>query len=119
MRLRARPHPALAGPLPPSRVLLLCYHNFMAVRRKRSISMPPCLDAEIETAATQEGVSYSAWLAEIARKEFTIRAGLDAVAQFEQEHGAFSSDELAEAEQWAAEAIERAQGSGGRPPRTA
>jgi hypothetical protein len=91
----------------------------MAVRRKRSISMPPGLDAEIEAAAMQEGVTYSAWLAEVARKEFTIRAGLDAVAQFEQEHGAFSSDELAEAERWAAEAIERAQGSGARQPRTA
>ncbi len=100
-------------------VLLLCYHKFMAVRRKRSISMPPALDAEIETAATQEGVSYSAWLAAVARKEFTIRTGLDAVGQFEQEHGAFSSDELAEAEQWAAAAIERAQGSGARQPRTA
>jgi hypothetical protein len=93
----------------------------MAVRRKRSISMPPGLDAEIEAAAMQEGVTYSAWLAEVARKEFTIRAGLDAVAQFEQEHGAFNSDELAEAEaeRWAAEAIERAQGSGARQPRTA
>jgi hypothetical protein len=91
----------------------------MAVRRKRSISMPPGLDAEIEAAATHEGMSYSAWLAAVARKEFTIRAGLDAVSQFEQEHGAFSSDEIAEAEQWAAEAIERGHHSGVRQPRTA
>jgi hypothetical protein len=48
-----------------------------------------------------------------------VRAGLDAVAQFEQEHGAFTPDELAEAEHWAAEAIERAQASGARQPRTA
>ena len=97
----------------------MCYRSFMAVRKKRSISMPPGLDAEIETAAAQEGLTYSAWLASVARKEFTIRAGLDAVAQFEQEHGAFTSDELAEAEQWVAEAMERAKAGGVRQPRTA
>ena len=80
----------------------------MAVRKKRSISLPPELDAEIAAAAEQAGVTYSAWLAATARKEFTIRAGLAAVAQFEEEHGAFSPDELADADRWAAEAVERA-----------
>jgi hypothetical protein len=84
----------------------------MAIRRKRSVSMPPDLDAEIAAAAEREGVSYSAWLAATARREFTIRAGLAAVSQFEQEHGAFSPDELAEAGQWAAEAAERAKRTG-------
>jgi hypothetical protein len=80
----------------------------MAVRKKRSVSMPPDLDAEIAAAAAQAGMSYSAWLAEVARKEFTIRAGLAAVSQFERDHGPFSADELAEADQWAAQAIKRA-----------
>jgi hypothetical protein len=84
----------------------------MAVRKKRSISMPPDLDAEIAAAAAQAGMSYSAWLADTARKEFTIRAGLAAVSQFEQDHGAFTSEELAEAQQWAAKAIERARQTG-------
>jgi hypothetical protein len=84
----------------------------MAVRKKRSISMPPDLDAEIAAAAAQAGMSYSAWLAETARKEFTIRAGLAAVSQFEQDHGAFTPEELAEAEQWAATAVERASRTG-------
>jgi hypothetical protein len=84
----------------------------MAVRKKRSISMPPDLDAEIAAAAAQAGMSYSAWLAETARREFTIRAGLAAVSQFEQDHGAFTLEELAEAEQWAAAAVERAGGTG-------
>jgi hypothetical protein len=44
----------------------------MAVRKKRSISMPPDLDAEIAAAAEQAGMSYSAWLAD-ARREFTIQ----------------------------------------------
>ena len=48
----------------------------MAVRKKRSISMPPDLDAEIAAAAADAGLSYSAWLADTARREFTIRAGL-------------------------------------------
>ncbi len=79
----------------------------MAVRKKRSISMPPELDAEIAAAATQAGVSYSAWLADMARKEFTIRAGLTAVGQFERDHGPFTPAELAEADEWADQAIRR------------
>jgi hypothetical protein len=84
----------------------------MAVRKKRSISIPPDLDAEIAAAAAQAGMSYSAWLADTARKEFTIRAGLAAVSRFEQDHGAFTPEELAEAEQWAATAVARARQSG-------
>lgn len=80
----------------------------MAVRKKRSISMPPELDAEIAAAAAREGLTYSAWLAETARKEFTIRAGLAAVGEFELDHGSFSAAEMAEADQWAAQALERA-----------
>jgi hypothetical protein len=77
----------------------------MAVRKKRSISIPPELDAEIAAAAEQAGMSYSAWLA--ARKEFTIRAGLSAVDQFEHDHGAFSAAEIADADEWAARAVQR------------
>ena len=88
----------------------------MAVRKKRSISMPPELDAEIAAAAAEAGLSYSAWLADTARKEFTIRAGLAAVSQFEQDHGAFTGEEIADADAWAARAIER---SGQAQTRTA
>ncbi len=70
--------------------------------------MPPDVDAEIAAAAQQAGLSYSAWLAETARKEFRIRAGLAAVAEFEREHGAFGAAELAEAAAWADRAVERA-----------
>jgi hypothetical protein len=84
----------------------------MATRKKRSISMPPDLDAEIAAAAARAGMSYSAWLADTARKEFAIRAGLGAVGQFERDHGAFTPEELAAAEQWAATAVERAGRTG-------
>jgi len=84
----------------------------MAIRRKRSISLPPELDAEIAAAAERAGMSYSAWLADTARKEFTIRAGLAAVSEFEHEHGAFSAAEMADADEWAVEAIQRAGRTG-------
>ena len=74
----------------------------MAIRKKRSVSIPPELDAEIAAAAQEAGLSYSAWIAQIARKEFTIRAGLEAVSQYEAEYGSFTPDEIAEADEWAA-----------------
>ena len=75
-------------------------------------------------------MSYSAWLADTARKEFTIRAGLAAVSDFEREHGAFTPGELALIDGlgggrrawltrcWCAkEAVAKAEGTGlaGRP----
>jgi hypothetical protein len=83
-------------------VVPLCYRRVMAVRKKRSISIPPELDSQIAAAAEAAGVSYSAWVAQAARKEFTIRAGLEAVSQYEAEQGVFTSDEIAEADEWAA-----------------
>jgi hypothetical protein len=89
----------------------------MAVRRKRSISMPRELDAAIAAAAEQAGMSYSAWLADTARKEFAIRAGLAAVSEFERDHGAFTPAEIADADEWAARAIQRASQAGATPGR--
>jgi hypothetical protein len=91
----------------------------MAVRKKRSISIPPDLDAEIAAAAEHAGMSYSSWLAATARKEFTIRAGLATVAQFEDEHGAFTAAELADADRWAAQATDRARRTGTSQRRSA
>jgi len=83
-------------------VVPLCYRRVVAVRKKRSISIPPELDAEIAAAAQDAGMSYSAWIAQTARKEFIIREGLEAVGQYEAEHGPFTPDEIAEADEWAA-----------------
>ena len=91
----------------------------MVVRKKRSISMPPDLDTNIEAAASAAGMTYSGWLAAMARKEFKVRAGLDAVAGFEKEHGSFTPDELAEAETWAKKALVRSNRTGARRRRTA
>ena len=83
------------------------------------MSMPPDLDAQIESAAARAGVTYSAWLAAAARKEFAITAGLDAVAQFERDHGAFTEEELREADNWAQVAVQRGRRSGQRRRRSA
>ncbi len=91
----------------------------MAVRKKRSISMPPDLDHQIETAAEQAGMTYSGWLAATARKEFIIQTGLQAVAQFERDHGAFTAEEIADAERWTDDALKRAGRSGSRRRRSA
>jgi hypothetical protein len=91
----------------------------MVVRKKRSISMPPELDSSIEAAAAAEGTSYSGWLAGVVRKEFTIRAGLEASAGFERSRGRFTPDEIAEAEIWANEALARSKRTGTRQRRSA
>ena len=81
--------------------------------------MPPDLDQQIETAADRAGMTYSGWLAATARKEFIIQTGLKAVAEFEREHGAFTAEELAEAERWADDTAKRAKRSGGRQRKSA
>lgn len=96
--------------LPRMIVVPLCYREGMAVRKKRSISIPPELDDQITAAAEAAGLSYSAWVAQMARKEFTIRAGLAAVSQYEAEHGPFTPAEIAEADEWAAR-ITRSSGA--------
>ena len=82
-------------------VVPLYYRRIMAVHRKRSISIPPELDAEIAAAAQAAGMSYSAWIVQTARKEFIIRAGQEAVSRYETEYGPFTPEEIAEADEWA------------------
>ncbi|MDA8266172.1 MAG: hypothetical protein M0T79_12670, partial [Actinomycetota bacterium] len=63
--------------------------------------------------------TYSGWMAATARKELTLRAGLAAVAAYERAEGAFTEDEIAEADTWARDALARSRRSGSRPRRTA
>lgn len=81
--------------------------------------MPPDLDAAVAEAASAAGTSYSGWIANVARKELTMRAGLAAVAAYEREEGQFSAEELAQAEEWAIHAVERSARSGARRRQTA
>ena len=100
-------------------VLPLCYQGRVALRKKRSISIHPDLDASIEEAARAAGTTYSGWLAATARKELTLRAGLAAVAAYERAEGAFTEDEISEAETRARDALARGRRSGTRSRRTA
>ena len=81
--------------------------------------MPPELDQQIEAAAKQAGMTYSGWLAVTARKEFIVQTGLNAVAEFEREHGAFTAKELADADRWTDDALKRSKRSGSRQRRSA
>lgn len=68
----------------------------VARRHKRSISLPPDLDAEIEAAAAAAGTSVSAWLADTAAHRLRLEAGRRGIAEWEAEHGALTPDELAD-----------------------
>lgn len=64
---------------------------------KLAITVDPDVHKSILAAAAKEGVSISAWITEAARDALKIRAGLEAVAEWEKEHGAFTGEELSEA----------------------
>ncbi len=75
---------------------LLSYHLIMAPRQKRSISLPSDLADAIDQAATAEGTTVSAWIAETAAHRLRIDAGRKGVAEWERQHGALSPDEIAD-----------------------
>lgn len=74
----------------------LSYHPIMAQRQKRSISLPADLADAIDIAATAEGTTVSAWIAETAAHRLRLDAGRKGIAEWERQHGALTPDELAE-----------------------
>lgn len=64
---------------------------------KLAITVDPEVHAGIVAAASEEGVSVSAWMTNAARRALLRRDGLKAVAEWEAEHGRLSEAELAEA----------------------
>lgn len=72
----------------------------MADRVKRSVSMPPDIDARVVAAAAADGLTYSAWLAREADRALRLRDGLAAMEEYEREHGAFTGEEMAAAQKW-------------------
>jgi hypothetical protein len=71
----------------------------MAIREKRSVSLPPEVAAAVDAAASAEGTTMSAWLADAALRRLRVDRGLRAMAEWEAEHGAFTAEELAEADE--------------------
>jgi hypothetical protein len=83
----------------------------MAVRQKRSISLPPDLADAIERAATQDGTTVSAWLADTAAHRLRLDAGRRGIAEWERRYGPLTADELADG-------LARARALLRRPPAT-
>jgi len=64
---------------------------------KLAITIDPEVHERILVAASREGLSVSAWMTSAAREALQRRAGLAAVAQWEKQHGRFSTEEMDEA----------------------
>ena len=71
--------------------------RFMTVR-KLSIALDDTIADEVARAAERAGVSVSAWLNHAAGNELAIEAGLDAVREWEADHGQLTAEELAAAD---------------------
>jgi hypothetical protein len=69
----------------------------MAVK-KLSVALDDTVAREVALAADRAGVSVSAWLNHAAENELAIEAGLDAVREWEAEHGELTAEELAAAD---------------------
>lgn len=69
----------------------------MAVE-KISIALDATVADAARRAAGRAGLSLSAWINAAADDAVSIQQGLEAVAEFEREHGAFTPEELAEAD---------------------
>ena len=68
----------------------------MAQRDKRSVSLPPELAEAIDQAAAQDGTTFSGWLADTATHRLRLDAGRRGIAEWEDEHGPLTPDELAD-----------------------
>lgn len=64
---------------------------------KLAITVDPDVHAQVLAAAAADGVSVSAWMTRAARHALKLHDGLRAIAEWEQENGAFTDEELAQA----------------------
>ena len=71
--------------------------------KKISVALEGSVASRASEAAERHGLSLSAWLNAAAERALTIEAGLDAVAEWETEHGTFTAEELA----WADSVIDQ------------
>jgi hypothetical protein len=65
---------------------------------KRSVSIDSEVAAAAEMAAAEDGVSFSAWLSDAARRRLRTRQGLRGVAEWEAEAGPLTTEERAAGE---------------------
>lgn len=65
---------------------------------KRSVSLSDDVARAVETAAREDGVSFSAWLSSAAERQLLARQGLRGVSAWESEAGALTAEEIAAGE---------------------
>ncbi len=65
---------------------------------KRSVSLSDEVATGIELAASEDKVSFSAWLTKAAEHELKLRNGLQGVKDWESKNGPLSPEELAAGE---------------------
>ena len=66
--------------------------------KKLSIALDGEVAAAAGRAAARSGLSLSAWLNDAAANALEVERGLEAVREWEAEHGAFTAAELEEAD---------------------
>jgi hypothetical protein len=77
----------------------------MMVVKKLSIALDSDVADAASRAAERAGLSLSAWLNDAAENALAIEGGLEAMREWEAEHGAFTEEELAEADRMLANPI--------------
>jgi hypothetical protein len=65
--------------------------------RKRAVSLPEDVDAEVEAAAALAAKSVSRWITDAVRSRLRNEAGLAAVREWEAEHGELTNEEMSAA----------------------
>ena len=65
---------------------------------KRSVSLVDEVARSVESAAKEDGVSFSAWLSNAAERQLRVRQGLRGVAGWENEAGSLTAEEIAAGE---------------------
>lgn len=65
---------------------------------KKSVSLEASVAERVETAAHEDGLSFSTWLSAAAERQLILREGLRAVSDWEREAGRLSDEELAAGE---------------------
>jgi hypothetical protein len=61
---------------------------------KLAITVDADVHSQVLSAAAEQGISVSAWMTSAARRALLVRDGLQAVAEWEKDHGAFTEAEL-------------------------
>jgi DNA-binding IclR family transcriptional regulator len=64
---------------------------------KIAITVDPDVHRRVVAAASDDGLTVSAWMTEAARRALVIRDGLEAVDEWERRNGRFSDAEMAAA----------------------